>query len=703
MQNQSLPKRLQTFSYWGVHFTNSSGNEFIATCPYCLHDDTKTGQGHFFANSKTGAFDCKSCGVQGSWRDFLYYLHTKYWNNTYNEDLKQFVELSGLPLPILQRWKVAKYKSNSFFFPVYNLQNEVVDLRKYSKKYNWKENRTAGSETILLGIKQLLDENRQKEPIYICEGSTDVFALDWLLRRIKESGIVLGVPGSNTFRGEWAHYFEKRDVIIIYDHDEAGYGKLDIENKKATGSLKAGAFLSNFVKSLQYVTWPDNYEEGYDVRDHIREYKSQPRKAFKLIRSFTSKRHKYESRSNNNSNKTINTQPRITKNIISLEPLIERARSIYRLDRRFEIGIKIAIATSISHQIPGSDNVWMFLVGPPGSGKTLILGIFEEPTSCIWASTLSSKALISGYGLGTDTNSLLDPSLLARVHNKCLVLKDYTEVLSKSEQEMREIFGILRGAYDGRIRRPFGTGERVYVCNFSMLAGVTYEILAHSTASLGERFLRYNVFSSEVDPEEIQEKALELQLIGTNENKEFHSMVEGFLNKEYDFSGPSLLGRVPRWFRDRVKPLSLLVARIRATLSVHDKGSKYQHLQYEPIPEAGTRVCIQLEKLAIALALIEDKAQIDDDIYDIIKLVALDTIMGFKLKIVQFLMKKESALSNEIRDYLNVKVITGYIDELEQLHILERIEEQDTEHVRRKVYRYSLTKGIKDLWMRAKL
>lgn len=699
--DNSLPKRLQTFSYWGVRFTDSSGNEFIGTCPFCLHDDTRTGQGHFFCNQKTGAFDCKSCGRQGSWRDFLHYTHKEFCSKTSNEDLKQFVELSGLPLPVLQRWKIAKYKSNSFFFPVYNLQNEVVDLRKYSKKHHWKEHRTAGSETILLGIKQLLDDDRRKEPIYICEGSTDVFALDWLLRRIKELGIVLGVPGVNVFRGEWAHYFEKRDVIIIYDHDDAGYGKLDIENKKATGSLKVGSFLSNFVRSLQYVTWPDNYEDGYDVRDHIQKHKSQPRKAFKLIRDFTSKNHNYKNTITNPRNKTRDPNGRCKETSINLRELIERARSIYKLDRRFEIGIKIAIATFISHQIPGPNNPWLFLVGPPGSGKTLILGMFEENISCIWASTLSSKALISGYGLGTNAGTMLDPSLLGKVHNRCLVLKDFTEVLSRSEQETTEVFGILTGAFDGRIKRPYGTGIREFVCNFSMLAGVTYKILSHDLSTVGDRFLKYDVYSKDVDQEGLQESALQAELVGTEGSKEFHSFMDEFLNREYDFSGQSLIGRVPRWFRDRVKPLSLLVARLRATLSVHERGSKYQHLQYEPIPEAGTRVCIQLEKLAISLSLIEDKAQIDEDIYDIIKLVALDTVMGFKLKIVQFLIKRESALGNEIRDYLNVKVVTGYIDELEQLHILEKVEEEVD--VRRKVFRYSLAKVIKDLWNRAKL
>ena len=700
--DKSLPKKLHPYSYWGVQFNDSSGLEQIADCPLCSKPD------FFYCNEMSGAFDCKRCGKQGSWRDFLEYVHSKYLKETTDEILLLFVKAKGVPLPVLRRWKMA-FRKDIYFFPVYDANEEVVDLRRFKllDGSGAKENKTSGGDNILLGIKQLKDKERKEETIYICEGSLDAFCLDWLLRRLKKPGIVLAVPGANNFKSEWGHPFEKRNVVICYDNDAAGYGKLDLESKrpKATGSLKAASCLMPFVNSLKYIVWPDKCKKGYDLRDLINEYKTKPKQCYTVFEAYISSKHKYC-----DINEALNKEPEYDPNHINipLEDVLAAARENYKIDDKFERGIKLALATVISQSIPGNVNIWLFLVGPPGTGKTLIIDMFQKSKRVVHESTLSSKALISGFNLGSGNVLLEDFSVLAQVNNKCLALKDFTEIISKSEQEMEEIFSILRGAFDGNVRRPYGNGIREFDCNFSMLAGVTNVISKFDNTALGERFLKYDVHNEKMTREEeeaIQEAAFTSQLLGGSSVNTLHQLVTEFLKNNYDFSGAALMGLRPQWFADQVKPLANLVAHIRTNIEYHERGEKSGHQIYEPIKESGTRITIQLEKTAMSLAIIEAKPQIDQEIYDTIKAVALATIKGFKLSVITFLISNPRSTEPEIRAGLATKGVWGFISELEQLKLVYR-EEEITKKGRsheKKIIRFSLTKVIIDLWNRSKL
>ena len=58
----------------------------------------------------------------------------------------------------------------------------------------------------------------RKDDVYICEGETDTMYLDQL------GYPVAGIPGADTFKDEWATWFENaRRVFIVLDADDAGY------------------------------------------------------------------------------------------------------------------------------------------------------------------------------------------------------------------------------------------------------------------------------------------------------------------------------------------------------------------------------------------------------------------------------------------------------------------------------------------------
>ena len=292
-------------------------------------------------------------------------------------------------------------------------------------------------------------------------------------------------------------------------------------------------------------------------------------------------------------------------------------------------GLAIMYATVLSIQLPG-DPIWMFIVGPPGCGKTLLLNSFRNSPWAVYRSSITPKSLISGYV----TSDGVDPSLIPRLRGKCFMLKDYTEIVSMPREAQDEIYGIFRGAFDGHCEKTFGNGlYRCYPdCYFSMLACVTEVIHGDDRAALGERFLKYNlVQGTTLDPT----KHIESAITGMATQVETESKLQGvsaaFTNR--DMEQESIPSPEP-WFIQRVIALSRCIGHLRATVARTGRDE----LIYRPTPEVGTRLAKQLVKLAQCLAVVLGKKRIDMDCYRLIYQVAIDTATGWNLDIFLFLM-----------------------------------------------------------------
>ena len=148
--------------------------------------------------------------------------------------------------------------------------------------------------------------------------------------------------------------------------------------------------------------------------------------------------------------------------------------------------IDIIMATAISICLPG-DPVWLFLIAPAGSSKTELLRSFTG--NLIYTiSTLTPQTLISGL------KGVKDADLLPKLNGKVLIIKDFTSILSKKNEDQTAIFADLREAYDGYLEKSFGSGvgTKRHESKFGLIAGVTDAIdkyrVVHS--QLGERFLK---------------------------------------------------------------------------------------------------------------------------------------------------------------------------------------------------------------------
>jgi hypothetical protein len=270
----------------------------------------------------------------------------------------------------------------------------------------------------------------------------------------------------------------------------------------------------------------------------------------------------------------------------------------------------------------------MFLVGPPGSGKTLLLETFGASPWCIFRSSLTPASLISGYV------SDEDPSLIPQLQGKVLVLKDYTEIIGMPRERQEEIYGILRGAYDGHASKTFGNGmHREYPdCHFAMLAGVTDIIHGDDRAALGERFLKFQLVEGR----------------GYDPSAHIHSAITGMAkqveNEEYL---KETIASYTNWWAEHLKipkptcaverrlvNLVQIASHIRAQIVRHNRDE----IAFRPVAEIGTRMAKQAMKLALCATVVYGKKNIDEQIWALVQKTLLnDTCRGWSLDIARTL------------------------------------------------------------------
>src|SRR5262249_43913746 len=128
------------------------------------------------------------------------------------------------------------------------------------------------------------------------------------------------------------------------------------------------------------------------------------------------------------------------------------------------------------------DSAWLFLVGPPGTGKTTtaILAASELP-SVVPLGDFNERTLLSGfYGhrepglLEKIGKTVQEGHVYTTTGDAIFVCKDFTTVLSMRRETRAAILGQSREIHDGEFRRSFGTGEtKIWRGRVSIVAAVT--------------------------------------------------------------------------------------------------------------------------------------------------------------------------------------------------------------------------------------
>jgi DNA-binding transcriptional ArsR family regulator len=675
--------KLAPFEALGVELNRNGNGHATGACPFCGKWD------HFFVNEESQQWDCKHCGQSGNIYDFL---GAYSWNVHCNTPDSAFEELGitrgGIPAEAYKKYYLG-YNGENWIMPSYSDKGTVRDIRRY---VNGRFYSLEGQHLQLGGARELL-EAPQGAVVWLCEGEWDAIALRWLLDQAQRvNDVVAWVPGAHSFKREWASYFAGKIVYICYDNDTAG----------DDGSKKAGEFVRPFAKKVKYICWPETRPSGYDINDFVVEGLGTEIPAARgvgILASLLKDTHRRDnppkpSREAGPSGGKPREQPATFQEVLSVF-----GRWV-KIDRDFYEALIFSLAVALSNQLPG-EPVWGYLIGPPGGGKSLILLSMQTSEECAFFSTFTAASLVSGFNVSPD------PSLIPKINRKIAVFKDGTELLAMHPEKRKEAYGTLRGAFDGHVFKPFGNGiNREYRdLHYTLLIGMTPAIHADSQATMGERFLKFEMKDRDAEEEKIR-SALDPTAQFSHEIKmqeELCEVVRRFLLQKID---PAMLPKPEEWVVDRLVALSRLVSLLRAQVEREQYGER--DIKYRPTHEVGTRIAKQLQKLGRVLAAgIFRVPTINHQIYDLMFKTALDTMVGFHLDIVRCLVDHNNVprTRHEIARYIDVpdNTLLRRLEDLTQLGVIEARRETEAGPIKQGPIpvRYRLTKTLLNLWGRA--
>lgn len=642
---------LDIFEAHGFLERGTTGLEHYGSCPLC--EDTK----HFYVNEQSGQWSCKKCGENGNAWTFLSKVCSHWERRTRDEDYKKLAAHRDLPIRALKRYGLAwDAEGERWLLPVRNERGFVRDVRHWSYKTGaWYS--TKGCKAHLFGLQRLSEVAAGRKPIFwLCEGEWDAIAFSEMLVRVERRGdAVLAVPGADTFKPDWAQFFAQRRVRLCYDNDDAG----------DRGSAKAGGVLRSLSAQVEFLCWPETLPTGHDVRDHFRpvfQGKQPAKVAFSRFHQLFRLRHRRDQ------SPAVATQPKRqpTGAVPTYRAVLGAFQRWLKVDPEFELGLRVSLAAALSERLPG-DPLWMYLIAPPGGGKTAILAAMARASNVLLRSTVTPQSLVSGFA------GSADPSLLAQAHEKVVIFKDGTEILALPQTQQEEVFSILRGAYDGHVLRTFGNNVRreYSPLHFTLLVGVTPVINTVSRATLGDRFLKLELRNGPETTAERIAAAIRSVDAASEAEEAMQTIVQDFLER----SEPAP-PKVPSWVGERLVWTCMVAAGLRAGVQ---RNVYTDELLVRPQAEVGTRLAKQLLKLMRGLAMLDGRKEISEADYQVATRVALDTGAPFHAEIVRVLLSLPPGgglLRGEIAERVAVssETVRRRLEDLRLLGIVDYVE-----------------------------
>ncbi len=287
--------------------------------------------------------------------------------------------------------------------------------------------------------------------------------------------------------------------------------------------------------------------------------------------------------------------------------------------------IDVILAVYVANRFE-ADPIWLIIIAPPSSTKTELLRSFDGHKNSFFLSNLTPSTLVSGAD-----SKKGEPSLLPKLNDKLVVLKDFTSILSMRSENQQEILAQLREAYDGSYSKSFGTGKTFnWKGRFGLIAACTpvYDCHYGVIGSMGERFLLYRISGGNNE-----KMGLQAQRIVGKENEmraeiseAVHSFIDQF-NKlgNLQFEKNDLINQ-------QIIKLATFCAYGRCPV---ERDYRDRHVKYQPLPEGSARLVKQFMQIGMGLALVHGKNLIDEDIYEIVKKIGRDLIPAQRLAILK--------------------------------------------------------------------
>lgn len=657
-------KNLVTF------LTNLSAEErhdqCITDCPFCHKE------GHFFF-SQEFMWDCKVCGKSGN---ALTFIREFYETLPALANIEELVEAKRLPYKALTNLGIRYNKWNdTFIIPCYK-EGKLMALYKYRLKSN-RMYATPDMDHCLFNWPQHINQE-----LWICEGHWDKVAADVMLVNAQDVTAV-AVPGSNVFKPEWASILANRDIVLVYDNDEAGLAgrKRLIEKIIAESHHKP--------KSIRIVDWSGKPEK-YDLRDCYIEHGID---ALKYIRDHT---YEYEPPAGITVTKETAEEIEADNTCTTFDDLISRFKEVYHVTSDMELALLLVLASIYSVKIDG-EQLWVRLIGPPSCGKTTIANAVATSSQVVLRSTFTG--LFSGWKDDSDD----DAGLIPIIDGKTLLVKDADALLQ--QPNVTKIFSELRDFYDknssvqykNRVQRDYrNIRSTMILCGTNVLRRA-------DQAFLGERFVDFEMVISPRDEDEINAKMMERSIMLAmnmeieNPERKVWAATKGFVNHLMQ-RRPDLPPNDTQ--RSQIMNYAWLGAKMRSKVDRNMKGE----MTFAPISELAPRLIGQMVKLYFSASMVAGDGH--PGINKLIRKVILDILdeSSLRFKVCSAIIERkrdQGWTRDELIDYTDIPktTLTRELDDLLALEFIDR-KKVDLGVPGRKAFRFSLKEKLHETLLR---
>lgn len=357
---------------------------------------------------------------------------------------------------------------------------------------------------------------------------------------------------------------------------------------------------------------------------------------------------------------------------------------------------------------PG-DQVWMRVIGPPGSGKSTLESCISAAKDYVYTLDVF-KGIMSGYRSADGK----DNSLVGRIQGKCVIISDGDTLMQSPARD--KILGELRRMYDKHLHGDYLNDVSIKHDNIetSFILCGTDAIRALDSSSLGERFLNCEIFG-DTDHEPYIDRSLHntynrLRAHLTNDTDinaptdftEIKQRTIGFLQHLIDGKILSKTAKFPTMsleVEEQIKALGTMLAHIRARRPDPNEST------YRSRAELATRLVAQMTKLAIYIAIVLDEDSLDQNAIRIIKNIAVASGEGFHMEIVRELASHPEGLdARQLGSVLRLShtKVRNILEEMQEFDVVTRDEKPNNSGARgRNRHVWILTDFIRSMYEQA--
>jgi hypothetical protein len=539
------------------------GDEIRACCPF--HDEERPS---FSFNTFKGAFKCQACGESGGWKKLAQKLGIPVGPDRPNRRRQ----------PRAQKRIVATYdytdENGTLLFQTVRFEPKEFQQRRPDGKDGWIWNLN-GVRRVLYRTHDLVDPRASDAIVCVVEGEKDVDRL--CAERLLAT---CNAMGAGKWRPEYTEQLRGRCVVVIPDNDDPG--------RKHASAVAAALF--GVAASVAVLELPGLREKG-DVSDWLED-----------------------------AGHTV-TQV--------IELAAERLRSSSLADVHAAFGrwlhmpdlapLHVLLGAVAANRMQG-DPVWPMFVGPPGSGKTELLGSLSKLPDVHQVGTLTEAALLSGTPAREKAADAKGGLLRELGAFGFLVAKDFTTTLNLPRDTRASVLAALREIYDGHWTRRLGTdGGRclTWEGKVALFAGCTPSIDSHHAviAAMGERFIFVRMAVEDAAAQGMR------ALDHVDSEQTMRAELAGAVQR---FFGTLVLPAAPPALTtpERHTLVALVSLAVRCRSAVERDGY-HREIQLVPYPEAPTRLALILARLMAGMRLVGVPGP---DVWRVVTKVALDSM-----------------------------------------------------------------------------